>query len=174
MSISNAFKEALEIIKSEEYQTYVAALGLYKNECKRWSRIKKAFSPDSEEANEALQFFMGQHRHRKACVTYHKARAVYESWRIKRITRELSPKEIMNLLGQKVPTNIKDLIKEAEVAKRAANVSPEQFEQIKNAAIQHSLENQTTKERFLSNNTNDPTANDFEPLPVIEEEESKK
>jgi len=166
MSLSKAYQDIVEIKNSPEYQEYLLALIKNKDEAKRWHRIRKSLNPDSEDVTEQLQYFQADRRHRKACAEFAEVRVRYEQFRIKRSLKNISPKELLRMLGEKIPLTMDDLIQEQKQAAIAQSISNDEFETIKNAALPNSESNETTKERFLNDKKkNDPTLEDEDSLP---------
>ncbi len=151
-----------------EHYEYVNAMQLYKQACKRYARVPKDFR-FSNEPLKRLQFFNEQELYKLECRKYHLARGKWLEFKAEqKLGSELTPAKIAELLRIEIPSTQKEI--EADIKREAIadSFTKEELEKLKKEVRERA--GISTREQFKTSNTaNDPTVNDFEPLPDDEE-----
>lgn len=177
-----SFAKALQNTHPTEFEAYSKAIASYKLACSVYRKIHREYQNATDPAG-MLFFLKAQRDYKKACREYYEARQHWEnvvaSERLKLDgTTEITAATVIKLAGLKTPLTLKEIIKELREGAIERSLTPEEWKigmEAKARAIAREQGKElppefskSTKDTFLSEKEDDPTAGDFEPLPPAE------
>lgn len=164
------FSKAAQLTtKSPEYEKLVEMTLIHKAASKKYFRTRKALEGSTDPAAQ-LQLYRAKDEYSLVCKTLKRIQNEFAKAKI-RLEMEkhgmrwdtIEPLQLSRMMNIDIPLSMKDILAEERKRTIVRSMSTEQFEDIKKAALEYVNRGKTVDE-------DDPTLDDFEPLPVDEEE----
>lgn len=149
------------------YEEYVEACFAYKRACSLHSRLMRRLKGLTDPAAR-LQRYDAKAEFSQQCKDYQAARAKYEHskamQKLEQAGFKIDAASMARALGIKIPLSVDDMIAEGKKQRILDSMTQEQFDTIKNSALEYmekSAQTKSTKQQFLESAKGfDPTLDD--------------
>lgn len=164
-----SFAKAVQHTRAPEYLRYIGALSKYKKACAIFAKTRRRYATATAPL-ERLVFLEAKETFSRESKEYHAERAGYNDFIVQAKLKDkgINVKDIHNALGIQIANSLKDVIDEVKRETVVANMTDEEFEQMRQLALdvmnkRNAVKTEpveTVKEQFLRikpTSTDDPT-----------------